>query len=70
MPKDDAVLTATVYAMFLSFLTVFRRFHITESVCQVVLQKSIPAQIRQLILDDSDDTGYVDEFAGESAFAK
>ena len=28
----------------------FRRSHLTESVYNVVLQKSIPAQIRQLIL--------------------
>ena len=44
--------------------------HLTESVYKVVLQKSIPTQIRQLILYISDDEGYVDEFVGELTFAK
>ena len=34
--------------------------YLTASVYNVVLQKSIPAQIRQLILDVSNDKGWVD----------
>ena len=50
-----------------------RRFFLTQSVYKVVLQKSIPAQIRQLILDYyyiSNNKGYVDGFVGELTFAK
>ena len=42
----------------------------TESVYKVVLQKSIPTQIRQLILYVSNNEGYVDEFVRELAFAE
>ena len=37
---------------------------------EVVLQKSIPAQIRLVILYISNDEGYVDEFVRELTFAK
>ena len=33
------------------------RFHLTESVCKVAFQKSIPTQIRQLILCTSNNKG-------------
>ena len=38
------------------------RFNLTESVYKVVLQKSISAQIRQLILCISNDQGQVEDF--------
>ena len=38
---------------------------LTESVYKVVLQKSIPAQILQLILYISDNTGHVDGLVRE-----
>ena len=41
-----------------------------ESVSKVVSHKSIPAQIRQLVLDISYDKGYVDGFVRELTFAK
>ena len=41
-----------------------------ESVCKVSLQKSIPAQICQLILYVIDDTRQVDGFVRELTFAK
>ena len=44
--------------------------YLTESVYLVVLQKSIPAQIPQLVLHVSDNKGYVDGFVRESTFAK
>ena len=46
------------------------RPYLTESVYQVVLQKSIPAQIRQLILYISNSKGYVDGFVGGVTSAK
>ena len=46
------------------------RCHFAESVYNVGLQKSIPAQIRQLILCISNDKGSVDGFDRESTFAK
>ena len=45
-------------------------FVLTESVYTVILQKSIPAEIRQRILYISNNKGCVDEFVGESTFAK
>ena len=47
-----------------------RRSYLTESVYKVVLQKSIPAKIRQLMLYISDYKGYVDGFVRQLAFAK
>ena len=47
-----------------------RRFNLTESVGKVLLQKSIPAQIRQLILNIGDNNGHVDGFVWESTLAK
>ena len=44
--------------------------YLTESVYKVVLQMSIPAQIRQRVLYISNDKGLVDEFARELTFAK
>ena len=44
--------------------------YLTESVYNVVLQKSIPAQIRQLFLYISNDRGLVDEFVRDFCFAK
>ena len=44
--------------------------YLTESVDKVVLQKSIPAQIRQLFLSISNDKGQVDELMQESTFTK
>ena len=41
-----------------------------EDAFQVVLQKSIPAQIRQLILYISNNEGQVDGFVRELSFAK
>ena len=43
---------------------------LTESVHTVVLQKSIPAQSRQLILYISNNKGQVDEFWWDWTFAK
>ena len=43
--------------------------YLTERILQVVLQKSIPAQIRQLILDISNKE-YVNGFMRELTFAK
>jgi len=45
-------------------------FIFTESVCKVVLQESIPAQIRQLIIHISNDEGQVDGFVRELTFAE
>ena len=45
-------------------------FHPSKSVYRVVLSKSIPAQIRQLILHVSNRKGSVDEFVGELTSAK
>ena len=44
--------------------------YLTESVYKVVVQKSIPAQIRQRTLYISTDQRYVDEFVWELTFAK
>ena len=46
------------------------RSHLTESVYEVVLQKSFHAQIRQLMLHISNDKGYVDEFVRKLTFVK
>jgi len=46
------------------------RVYLTERVDQVVLQKTIPAQIRRLILYDSNNGGKVDEFMWELTSAK
>ena len=46
------------------------RGYLTQSVLKVVLQQSIPKQIRQLIPDISNSKGYVDGFVGEMNFAK
>jgi len=42
----------------------------TESVHEVVLQMSIPAQIRKLVLYVSSNQGFVDEFVRTLTFAK
>ncbi len=47
-----------------------RRSHLSESVNKNVFHKSISAQIRSLILNISNDEGYVDGFVGELTFAK
>ena len=44
--------------------------YLTESVYKDVLQNSIPAQIRQLILYISNDKGDVDGFVRELTFAE
>ena len=44
--------------------------YLTESVYNVIFQKSIPAQIRQSNLYMSKNRGNVDEFVWESTFAK
>ena len=44
------------------------RVYLTESFCQVVLKKSIPAQIRELIRYISNDKGYVDGFVRKLTF--
>ena len=44
--------------------------YLTESVFKIVLQKSTPAQIRQLILYISNNNGLVDRFVGEFTFQK
>ena len=41
------------------------RVYRTQSVYEVVLQKSIPTQIRQLIFYIRNSEGYVDGFVGE-----
>ena len=43
--------------------------HLTESVTKVVVQKSTPAQIRQLILHICNNEGKVDGFVRELTFA-
>ena len=43
--------------------------NLTESAYTVVLQKSIPAQIRRLILHLRNNKGHIDECVGELAFA-
>ena len=43
--------------------------YLTESV-YVILQKCIPAQIRELILHISNNKGYVDGFVRELTFAE
>ena len=43
---------------------------LTKSVYKVVLQKSISAQIRRLILYISNNKGHVDGFVEELTFAK
>jgi len=45
-------------------------FYLTESVYQVVLQNSIPTQIRQLIIYIRNSKGLVDGFVGELTSAK
>ena len=44
--------------------------YLTQSIFKDVLQKSSPAQIRQLILYNSNIEGSVDEFVRELTFAK
>ena len=44
--------------------------YLTESVCENVVQKSIPARISQLIFYVSIGKGQVDEFVRELTFAK
>ena len=44
--------------------------YLTESVYKLVLRKSIPAQIRQLILHISNNKGLVHGFVRELTFAK
>ena len=44
--------------------------YLTQSAFKVIVQKSIPTQIRRLILHISKDKGYVDGFLGELIFAK
>jgi len=46
------------------------RSYLTESVCKVVLQKSISAQICQHIVYISNNEGQVDGFVGELTDAK
>ena len=46
------------------------RIYLTESVYKVVLQKSIPPPIRQLILHISNNEGQIDRFVRELTFAK
>ena len=46
------------------------RSHLTQSAFQVVSQKSIPTQIRPLILHISDSQGKVEGFVGELTYAK
>ena len=46
------------------------RVFLAESAHKVVFQKSMSAQIRQLVLYHSNDKGYVDEFARELTFGK
>ena len=43
--------------------------HLAQSVDEVVLPKSIPTQICQLILYNSNSEGYVDGFVGELTYA-
>ena len=43
--------------------------YLTESVYKVVFKKSIPAQIRELIIYVSNNKGYVDEFVLELTFS-
>jgi len=43
--------------------------YLTESVYKVVLQKSTPAQTRQLIFHPNNEKGHVDGFARELTFA-
>ena len=44
--------------------------YLTQRVCNVVSQNSIPTQIHQLILDIRDSKGWVDRFVGELTSAK
>ena len=44
--------------------------YLTESVYNVVQQKSVPAQIREHIPQIGDNTGYVDRFVEELTFSK
>jgi len=46
------------------------KVYLTQSVFEVVLQKSIPTQICQLILYISKSKGYVDGFVGQLTSAK
>ena len=46
------------------------RFYLTENVHKVVLQKSMPAQIHQLILNISRNEGSFDGFVRKLTFAK
>ena len=48
----------------------FGQVYLTESVYNVVLRKSIPAQIRQLILCMRNNQGQDDGFVRELTFAK
>jgi len=45
-------------------------YYITQSIFKIVLQKSLPTQIRHLILYTSNSTGYVDGFVGDLTSAK
>ena len=47
-----------------------RRLYLTVSVYKVVWDKSIPAQIRQLVRNISNKRGQVDGFVREWTFAK
>jgi len=47
-----------------------KRVYLTKSVYQVVLQKKMAEQIRQLLLYTSDNQGYVDRSVGGLTFFK
>ena len=60
---------ALVRANAMEELRRYKQVHLTARVYKVVMQKSAPAQIRQLVLHISNDKGYVDGFAWELTFA-
>ena len=52
--ESDAVPTPT-----------YNERYLTESVYKVILQEAVPAQIRPLVLERSNDKELVDDFAGK-----
>jgi hypothetical protein len=57
IPQDEENPNGTVYVEELSQVPQEPHYHLTDRVYKVVLQKSIPAQIRQLIKRISNDKG-------------
>ena len=63
-------MAAGAAALLLAAAVAVCRSYLTQSVYKVVLQKSIPTEIRQLDLYISNDNEHIDGFVRELTFAK